>query len=199
MDERPIDAPETTEQATIAEPPNRTRTSAPNRTPWLVGGVAVLVLGAGVGIGLGLGGHGSGGSPAASASPTSPATLSMFGSITVPFLGADLFAPQASDPDATGAPGIGDPCITAGGFTDISAGTAVTIGGPDGKTLTVTALEAGRVTGAAGSPAQCTFDFDANVPDNLSEYTVTISHRGTQVFTPEQVRSGGVDLTLNAS
>lgn len=201
MEERTSEQSDT-EPTAMLEPPVRTRTSKPARAPWLIGGVALVVLAAGVGIGLGLGGHGSSGSPAvaASSSSGSPEPLSFFGSITVPFLGDDLFAPQAADPNvaATGAPVLGDSCVTRGGFTDVSEGTAVTIGGPDGKTLAVTALDAGKVTGDAGSPAQCTFDFDANVPDGLASYTVTISHRGTQVFTAQQEREGLVALTLGA-
>lgn len=199
MDERPIDTPDA-EPTALLEQPTPAQAATRKRTPWLIGGVAVLVLAAGVGIGVGLGGHGSGSAPSAAASSSSAEPLNLFGSVTIPFLGSDLLAPQAADPNvgATGSPIIGDSCVAEGGFTDISAGTAVTIGGPDGKTLAVAALEAGKVTGSAGSPAQCTFDFDANVPDGLSEYTVTVSHRGTQVFSEEQARSGGIDLTLGA-
>lgn len=174
-----------------AWPPRR------NRTPWLVVGAAVVVLGAGVGIGTAVG-HGSSSTPAAASSSAEP--LALAGTITVPFLGTDLFAPQAVD-QSTGtgaAPLAGDTCTTTGGFTDISQGAAVTIGGPDGKTIAVIALSAGTVAGDAGSTAQCRFDFDTSVPPGLSEYTVTISHRGTQVFTPEQVREGQVALTLGA-
>ena len=138
----------------------------------------------------------------APAATSSPAPLELAGSITVPFLGDDLFAPQAVDEADTGnnaAPVIGDTCVTTGGFTDISEGTAVTIGGPDGKTIAVVPLEAGQVTGQAGSPANCTFDFAANVPPGLSEYSVTISHRGTQVFSPAQVLAGDVQLTLDTA
>lgn len=50
--------------------------------------------------------------------------------------------------------------------------------------------------GDADAPASCAFDFTTMVPAGLSEYTVTVSHRGTQVFTLAQVQAGEVQLKL---
>lgn len=200
MDESSI---EPQEPVTVAEQPGTPPTPAPwyRRPGPLAIAAAVIVLGAGIGIGVGLAGHSTPfATPAAAETTSAPSTILLSGSLTVPFLGTDLFAPQAVDPSQppSGAPVLGDPCITQGGFTDITAGAAVTIGGPDGKTIAVGALEAGQVAGTAGQPAQCEFDFSVQVPQGLSEYTVTVSHRGTQVFTPEQVLQGEVKLTLGA-
>lgn len=183
------------------EPESAAPSPSHDRAAWLIAGGAVAVLAAGIGIGIGVAGHGTPATaPAAAETTSAPTTILLSGSLTVPFLGTDLFAPQALDPSQapSGAPMLGDPCITQGGFTDITAGAAVTVGGPDGKTIAVGALEAGQVAGEAGQPAQCEFDFAVQVPQGLSEYTVTVSHRGTQVFTPEQVLQGQVKLTLGA-
>jgi hypothetical protein len=159
---------------------------------------AVVVLGAGIGVGVALSGS-SAPAKAAAAASSGPAQIEMDGALTIPFLGSDLFAPQAEAPGATGSSvDQGDPCVTLGGFTDITAGAAVTIGDSTGKTVAVGALEAGTVAAQADNSAACEFDFAIQVPAGLSEYTVTISHRGTQVFTPEQVHDGQVKMTLGA-
>jgi hypothetical protein len=88
-------------------------------------------------------------------------------------------------------PIAGDPCESAGGYSDITPGTAVTIGGPAGQTLGIGALSAGVET----SGGYCVFSFDVQVQGGQALYTVTISHRGTQTFTPAQVASG-IALTL---
>lgn len=187
---------------TVAEEPAPPSPAAPwYRRPGPLALATAVVAAAGIGIGVGLAGHSTPfATPAAAETTSAPSTILLSGSLTVPFLGTDLFAPQAVDPSQppSGAPMLGDPCITQGGFTDITAGAAVTIGGPDGKTIAVGALEAGQVAGTAGQPAQCEFDFSVQVPQGLAEYTVTVSHRGTEVFTPEQVLQGEVKLTLGA-
>lgn len=101
--------------------------------------------------------------------------------------------------DSTGTAANGDQCETGQGYSDISAGTAVTIGGGTGQTLAVGALSAGvesDVDTSAGMPlGTCVFSFDVVVPGGQNAYTVTISHRGTQTFTPQQV-AAGIRLTL---
>lgn len=162
----------------------------------LIGAGAMVAVAAGIGIGIGV--SGSHGSTVTPVSSSSDATIVLSGTLTIPFAGTDLFDPQAVDPDQTGTagPGYGDPCQASGGFTDISQGAAVTIGDSAGKTLAVTPLDAGTVIGDAGQPASCEFDFQAKVPNGLNDYTVTIGHRGTQVFTLAQVGGNEVALTL---
>lgn len=170
-----------TEQPEAAAMPQRSH----KRRNLIIGGAIVIAAAIGVGVGVGIGGSGK------SAPPAAPAPITVSGSITIPFASSDLFAPNAVDPLATGTagPGLNDPCTTTGGFTDISQGAAVTIGDSAGKTLAVVALDAGSVQGNPGSPASCVFNFEAQVP-SVAEYTVTISHRGTQVFTLAQAQSG---------
>lgn len=191
------------------EPPQREQPWAPTghvdwaptplRPPWwrnrTVQAVGVVVAVCVVAAAAFLAGHASSGTAAASAtdSPSpSAAQVDVAGTLTIPFAGTDLFAPNARDPEpgATAGPGLGDPCITQGGFTDISQGAAVTVGGANGQTLAIGALSAGSVIGKAGQAASCQFSFSVWVAAGQSEYTVTISHRGTQVFTPAQVAAG---------
>lgn len=85
----------------------------------------------------------------------------------------------------------GGQCVGTGGYSDISPGVAVTVGDSTGKTLAI-----GSITLGESAPGQCLFVWAVKgVPFGLSEYTVTISHRGTQVLTQDQAQQP-VDLTL---
>jgi hypothetical protein len=182
---------------TVGEPPQPEAPKASRRNVLYAVVGAVVVLGAGIGVGVALSGS-SAPVKAAAAASSGPAQIEMDGALTIPFLGSDLNA-QAEAPGSTGGSvNQGDPCVTLGGFTDITAGAAVNIGDSTGKTVAVGALEAGTVAAQADQSAACEFDFAIQVPAGLSEYTVTISHRGTQVFTPEQVHDGQVKMTLGA-
>lgn len=168
---------------------------------WRQPGPAILlgavIIAAGVGTGIALAGSG-GGSAVAAASPSPSASdIDLHGTLTIPFLGTDLLSPNARDTEANGTNDVhaGDTCVMVGGYTDISQGAAVTVGGDKGQTLAIGSLAAGTVSGAAGQPASCEFGFDVQVPGGLSLYTVTISHRGTQTFTPDQVAQG-IELSL---
>lgn len=121
--------------------------------------------------------------------------ITVTGVIGVPM--DDLTTVTVNALDSTGAasPIAGDACTTVSGYTDIAQGTAVTIGGANGSALAVGALGAGTVVGSQELAQACSFPFSVTVPGGQSEYTVTISHRGTQVFTPQQVAQGIV-LTL---
>lgn len=92
------------------------------------------------------------------------------------------------------APGVGDGnggCNTTEGYSDISSGTAVIVASPTGQTVATGALAAGQITDGV-----CQFGFSVpSVPGNLASYSITISHRGTQVLTPAAAHQP-VDLTL---
>lgn len=80
------------------------------------------------------------------------------------------------------------PCQGTGGFSDLSPGTAVLVQDSTGQTLATGSLGAGWRDGASGA---CMLPFTvADVRDGLSAYSVTISHRGTQVFTAANAHSG---------
>lgn len=124
----------------------------------VIGGAAVIIA-AGVAVGVTL----AGGSKPAPVAAAKPADILLAGSLQVPFLGTDLFAPQAQDPSDTGTPGVGDICVTLGGYTDISQGAAVTIGDQTGKTVAVGALDPGAVETETGTQdtAACVFTFES--------------------------------------
>lgn len=106
----------------------------------------------------------------------SPSQVHVHGTLS---LAAGGFLPEANG------------CAGDGGYSDITPGTAVTVGGSTGQTLGIGALSAGQ----ENADAACVFTFDVAVPAGQSVYTVTISHRGTQTLTAEQV-ANGIDLTL---
>lgn len=155
------------DNATIAAPAS----SAPRRTfgPVVLAAVAVVALGAG--FGTGWASHTS-----SSGNGSSSATTAIHGTLTLP---------------DGGYSSIGTVCSGSGGYNDLTAGTAVTIGDQTGKTLAVTSLGAGGF-GNGG----CVFPFAAKVPAATS-YTVTISHRGEQVFPASDI-AAGFNLTMNA-
>lgn len=186
MEERPY---WTTEQPELEAPLRRRAT--PPRAPWwrrpavLAGAAAVVLAGAGVAVGMSLGSHGSGasGPPPAGSGDTS-SQVHVWGSLTV--AGFNYI-----DSQRPGENYSGDTCTTIGGYNDISAGTAVVIGGPTGQ-IGVGALSAGAISNGG-----CVFDFDVPVPAGLSVYTVTVSHRGTQTFSPDQLQ-GGIQLSIGS-
>lgn len=86
---------------------------------------------------------------------------------------------------------VGDNCQGTGPYSDLTPGTAVIVQDPAGKVVATGQLEPGSDTAGV-----CTEPFTVpSVPDGLSSYSVTISHRGTQVFQPAQAHSG-VALTI---
>jgi hypothetical protein len=145
----------------------------------ILAAVAVIAIGAGAWI-------------AANHSPQ----ITVSGVIGIPIVGDDgTITVNALDSTGNPSPVAGDACTTVGGYTDIAQGTAVTIGAANGSTLAVGALGAGTVVGTQELDQACSFPFTVSAPGGQSEYTVTISHRGTQVFTPQQVAQG-ITLTL---
>lgn len=98
-----------------------------------------------------------------------------------------------------GAAEDGDVCVSGDGYDDITAGAPVTIGAPSGPALAVGPLSGGAETdvgdSADAATGFCAFTFDVVVPAGQDMYTVTIGHRGTQTFTPEQIAQG-ISLTL---
>lgn len=179
-------------QHDVTAEPAPTPASKRRKRAMVIGISAVVILGAGIGIGTAL----NGSNPAPTAKPKAAATLYLTGSLQIPFVGS-TGSPQALDTTSSTELNTGDACTATGGFDDIAQGAAVTLGGPTGQTLAVGQLAAGTVTQPLTSTTPvCEFDFDGTVAAGLSEYTVTIGHRGTQVFTPTQVAQNDVLLTL---
>jgi hypothetical protein len=92
--------------------------------------------------------------------------------------------------DDTFAPGIlsdGATCQGTGGYSDLSPGTAVIVADPTGRVVATGALANGVDLGAGS----CMLPFSVpGVPGGLASYSVTVSHRGTQVVGPGEAHSG---------
>jgi len=120
--------------------------------------------------------------PTAAATSSSAATITVHGSLTLK-IGA------FENIDNTN-------CTSLEGYNDISAGTAVTIGNQNGATIAVGQLGAGHIQGSRDTgDLRCVFGFDVPAPYGETLYTVTISHRGTQTFSPVQAVNGA-DMSL---
>lgn len=167
--------------ATYETPVAPTSAPVPTRRGIAPGIVAVVAIaGLGIGFGAGYAAHGSNepskqGAVAATSAASTAATVTMHGSLT---LRTGAYVNQ----DGTN-------CVSGDGYSDISAGTAVTIGDQTGATVVVTQLQQGQITGNG-----CEFDFNTQVPSGRASYTVTVSHRGTQVFQPDQIMQANVVL-----
>jgi hypothetical protein len=157
-------------------PPLRPVRGAWWRTPVPLAGVAVVVVA--VGVGAYFAGHATAPSAATASGAAAAAGggIHVRGTLALPALGF-------IDTSNSGQGADGDSCQATSGYDDITSGAAVTVGGQTGQTLGVGALSSGGI-----SSGQCVFSFDVSVPAGQSVYTVTISHRGTQTFTAEQVQ-----------
>jgi hypothetical protein len=137
------------------------------------------------------------------ATPTMPAaaaTFTMRGSINMPNTGSGV----AENEDNNGG------CHGIGGFSDITPGTAVMVQDDRGQTVAMGSIGTSAAAFTTmnhpevGLPptlwmSACTMYFAvAGVPDGRPLYSVTVSHRGSQVFTSAQAH-GDVELTLTAS
>lgn len=80
-------------------------------------------------------------------------------------------------------------CQGASGLADLSAGTAVIVKDPEGRQVAVGVLQTG--SSPPGNKNWCVLTFSVpDLPGGLSLYSVTISNRGTEVFTPEEAATG---------
>lgn len=158
-----------------ATPPSMQPITAPpkqHKWLWTVGG---LVVGAVVGILSTL---------AAAGAFTSSPTFVLSGTIAV-----------SGGSDSVTTSSDGTTCEGAGGYSDITPGTAVTVANAQGQVVATGALGTG-VMSSDDDLSACSLSFSVpGVPDGLSSYSLTISHRGTQVIPSAEAHSG-VALTL---
>ncbi|WP_194893891.1 hypothetical protein [Catenulispora pinisilvae] len=173
----------------IAQPP--TVTDTPRRSFGTAVLAATAVVALGVGFGAGYVSHTSSSASSSATTASSSATTASSSATTASSSATTAVHGTLTLPDG-GYSSVGTTCSGSGGYQDISAGVAVTIGDQTGKTLAVTSLAAGTFGGGG-----CQFAFSTNVAA-ATTYTVTISHRGTQTFTPADVASG-FNMTLAAS
>jgi hypothetical protein len=86
-------------------------------------------------------------------------------------------------------------CGGSGGYSDITAGTAVTVYNAAGTVLSQGALGTGHSDGIG----TCVFSLSApNVPAGEKFYLVEVSHRGRIMVQPDDARYGRVALSLGS-
>ena len=98
------------------------------------------------------------------------------------------------DAPSTYSPGItvsGSSCSGAGGYSDIDAGTQVTVKNGKGDILTTTFLESGE-----GGRFLCTFRFSFDITEGEDRYVVSVSDRGDMSYSFGNLKSNGVSLVL---
>jgi hypothetical protein len=163
----------------VSPPPPRRR-----RALWAT---AAIVVTAGLAVGIAA----LTGAFASRPTPKAPGpTFILHGSLSLIDAGITLNLSLGSD----------NSCEGINGFSDLSVGTAVTVADPQGRQVATGALTTGILDEpSSGGPSSCVFGFSvAAVPAGLSSYSVTISHRGTQVYSEEQARTG-LALSISGS
>ncbi|MEU7815278.1 hypothetical protein [Pseudonocardia sp. NPDC049154] len=103
---------------------------------------------------------------------------------------ADPYGPPAGLDDGYygyGGFSSGSVCSGDGGYSDIHAGTGVTIANAAGAVIATGSLSSGR----ASSSTTCDFTFTVpDVPAGEDFYQVEVSHRGTLTYTADELRAG---------
>jgi hypothetical protein len=91
----------------------------------------------------------------------------------------------------------GKSCSGKGGYSDLTAGSEVTVKNTTGQVVATGALATGTLDGSTSTTTfGCALTFEVrDVPDGLSSYSLTVTHRGTQVFPNDQAH-GFVRLTI---
>lgn len=162
------------------------------RTRALAGAGAVAVLAAGISIGVALAGGNSSKPTAPTAAvataSTSAGTFTLGGTFTLK-LGTFEWD-HAADGSAV--------CAGRDGYDDITAGASVVVTDQGGAVIATGALGTGSPTvdSTTGRATQCTFAIEVTSVPDRPFYGVAVSHRGTQTYSAEQARTGGVSLTL---
>jgi hypothetical protein len=98
---------------------------------------------------------------------------------------------------------VGEDCLSGSSdYPDIDQGAQVVITTSSGTVIATTALGAGHqaqeLPGYGAFGDFCNYPFSVKVPGGQAQYGVTVSHRGTIWFTPQQMAKGP-GLTLNPS
>ncbi|KWX21715.1 hypothetical protein AFM11_24070 [Mycolicibacterium wolinskyi] len=85
----------------------------------------------------------------------------------------------------------GSSCEGANGYADVGPTTPVIVKSGKGEILTTTSLGEGK-----GGNANCTFSFTFPITEGQDRYVVCIGRRGEFIYTFEQLRSRGVQVSL---
>lgn len=87
----------------------------------------------------------------------------------------------------------GGSCEGGNGYSDIKAGTTVTVKNGDGTLLASSQLSAG-----SGTESRCVFDFDVTLTEGEDDYVLSISHRGEMHYTWESLTTDGIGVSLGS-
>lgn len=101
------------------------------------------------------------------------------------------------DSPSTYAPSIdvdGSACEGTGGYSDVNAGTPVTVKNGKGEILTTSYLEEGQ-----GGRYMCTFGITFEVTEGQDRYVVNVGRRGELSFSFEELKASGVSLVLGGN
>lgn len=97
----------------------------------------------------------------------------------------------------------GLPCEVGPGYEDVKAGAQITVTDEAGKVIGLGQLGAGltsiieNVNGTGRTSWLCEFHFSVpNIPGGHQFYGIELAHRGVVRFTPDQIESGKVKLSL---
>lgn len=85
----------------------------------------------------------------------------------------------------------GGSCTGAGGYSDVDAGTPVTVKNGKGETLTTTFLEEGE-----GGRFMCSFRMQFEVTEGQDRYVVSVGRRGELSYSFDELKANGVALVL---
>lgn len=88
----------------------------------------------------------------------------------------------------------GSSCTGARGYSDVSAGTQVTVKNGKGDVLATSELQSG-----GGGSLRCTFPFTFDISEGEDRYLVSVGRRGELSFSFADLKSRGVELTLGGT
>lgn len=88
----------------------------------------------------------------------------------------------------------GSTCTGAGGYSDVSAGTAVTVKNGKGEILTTTYLQPGR-----GDRYRCVFGVTFEITEGQDRYVVSMGRRGELSYSFADLKASGVALQMGGS
>jgi len=108
-------------------------------------------------------------------------TVSVEGSIS--FTDSSIYSSSISS--------YGGTCEGDGGYSDMSPGTGVTVKNGKGEIVATTELKSGT-----GSSYSCKMPFAFTVTEGEDTYVVSISHRGENSYSFDQLKFQGVNLHL---
>lgn len=136
-----------------------------------------------------------GSTPTSAAASSTPAPIvTVTGQVVIPFVGADLFVPDARDttvpPGPFAKPTAGDPCVGLGAYADVEQNATVAITGDTGQTLAMASLDPGIVGSVRKGTEDvyaCLFLFNTTVPGGQRSYTVKVGQRDPLTYTAQQI------------